>query len=171
MKKVILIVFIFLISSTVWAQRTRVQEPSIQNLSIPENSIWHIITNDNRFLIYDYGYTPPPRNVIIRDLQTGNEIFSGWYYGWEGPEDIDLQGTTITIIKNTGKFNNGRWNLNRELSREETRFARDFRNNNKIPEDWIQYTDSMTVDLLLRIRYNFITREEKIIGGFYPIQQ
>ena len=162
MKRAVLFFFAFLVASTVWAQRVTIEEPYE----------WYIYTDDNRYLIQDHGYTPPPRSVIVKEVRTGRVIFRGLYYGWDGPEDIDLQGTTITIVKNSGSCYNDRWTLNKDLTREESNFARNFMNTNRIPHEYIEYQRSgLTVDLFLEIRYNFITGHEVLIGGFYALQQ
>jgi hypothetical protein len=130
-----------------------------------ESSLWQIITDDSKYLILDNGTTPPPRSVIVKNLESGETIFSGYYYG-----NINFSGTSIEICKFYGKYYAGEWSINDSLNEEEMNYAQSFLENNEPPKELVEIADSAQgngLGLLIIIGYNFETMGNNIIRGEY----
>jgi len=56
-------------------------------------SAWTAFTEDFEYLLTDAGTGPGVRGLGIRNLDTGQAVFSGSYYG-----DVDLRGHEVTVV-------------------------------------------------------------------------
>jgi hypothetical protein len=155
---IIFIIFTYINSNSIDAQDSTVE----LNMGF---SMWQLITDDSKYSIQDYGTRPPPRNVIVRNLEDGEIIFSGEYY-----QNINLQGHTIEIVKFYGEYYGGEWSINPNLNEAEIIFAKTFLEINTPPEELVQIADLAKgngLGLLIILEYNFETKESKMIGGKY----
>ena len=128
-------------------------------------SLWQIITEDARFLIEDRGTRPPPRYVVVKNLENGEIIFFGNYY-----EKINLHGYTIEIDKHYGEYYAGKWSVSKKLDDIELNFGKNFLEENEPPEELVRIADLAQgngLALSLTYEYNFVTKEKKIIEGRY----
>ena len=128
-------------------------------------SLWHIILEEHNYLIQDHGTSPPPRFVIIKNLENKEILYQGTYF-----LDINLQENTIEIVKYYGEYYNGSWTINGNLEYEEIIFAENFMKINEPPEDLVEIANLAQgngLGLLIFIRYNFITYEEEFLGCMY----
>jgi hypothetical protein len=135
------------------------------------NSHWSVVTDDFKYLLQDQGTAPPPRIVVIWDLEYGEEIsFSEnienliYYY-----EDINLKGYIIEILKYFNIYYDGKWHTrNSNMTDEEIKFAEIFIKENDPPQDLIDYG---CFSFQIVYEYNIETKKEKIIGGQYIFEQ
>jgi hypothetical protein len=128
-------------------------------------SLWQIITDDSRYLIEDRGTRPPPRYVIVKNLENEEIIFFGDYF-----ENINSQGYAIEIIKHYGNYYAGKWSISNNLGNDELDFGQAFLKENEPPQEWVQVADLAKgngLALVIVFEYNFVTKESKIIGGKY----
>ncbi|MDR0475321.1 MAG: SH3 domain-containing protein [Treponema sp.] len=128
-------------------------------------SLWQIISDDNKYVIEDRGTSSPPRNVIVKNRNTGELVFFGNYYN-----NINLQGNSIETVIQYGEYYAGKWSINKNLDEAELVFAKTFLEVNKPPEELIQTADLAKgngLGVLIIIEYNFETKEKKIIRGDY----
>jgi hypothetical protein len=157
MRKIIFIILVS-ISNNIYAQNSETE------INLGPSS-WQIMTYDSKYLIQDYGTRPPPRTVVVRNLETDEIIFSGIYY-----ENINLQGHTIEIVKFYGEYYGGTWAINNNLDEEEHNFAKHFLETHEPPEELVETADSAGgngMGLLILFEYNIETGESRIIGGKY----
>jgi hypothetical protein len=144
-----------------------------QNIIIPYSieelnklpSSWQIITDDSIYLIEDRGTRPPPRNVVVKNIENGEIIFFGLYYN-----SINLNGYIIEIVKHYGEYYAGKWSINKNLDDTELNFGKIFLEESKPPDEWVQIADLAQgngLGLLIIFEYNFEKRESRIIGGKY----
>jgi len=128
-------------------------------------SLWQIKTKDSKYLIEDRGTAPPPRFVVVKDLENGEIIFFGTYF-----QNINLREYTIEIVKNYGTYYAGKWSINENLVDNEIDFGKIFLKENEPPLEWVETADLAKGNgfgLLIIFEYNFKTKENKIIGGKY----
>jgi hypothetical protein len=155
------LIFIVLVSinyNNIYAQNTKEEIDS-------SPSLWQVMTDDSKYLIQDRGTRPPPRNVIVVDIENCEIIFSGMYY-----EELNLRGHTIEIVKFYGEYYAGKWSINRNLDEVEKNFAEFFMKTNKPPEELVRIADLANgngMGLLIMFEFNIETKESKIIGGKY----
>jgi hypothetical protein len=128
-------------------------------------SLWQIKTEDSKYLIEDRGTAPPPRFVIVKNLENEEIIFFGTYF-----QNINLREYTIEIVKNYGTYYAGKWSINKNLVDNEIDFGKVFLKENEPPLEWVEIADLAQgngLGLLIIFEYNFKTKESKIIGGKY----
>jgi len=129
-------------------------------------SLWRIKTEDSKYLIEDRGTVPPPRFVVVKNIENREIIFFGTYY-----QNINLREYTIEIVKNYGTYYAGEWTINKNIiDKEEINFGKAFLRENELPLEWVEIADlahGNGIGLLIIFEYNFQTKESKIIGGKY----
>jgi len=128
-------------------------------------SLWQIETEDSKYLIEDRGTTPPPRFVVVKNLENKEIIFFATYF-----QNINLREYTIEIVKNYGTYYAGEWSINKNLANNEIDFGKTFLNENEPPLEWVEIADlakGNSLGLLIIFEYNFKTKESKIVGGKY----
>ena len=128
-------------------------------------SLWQIKTDDSKYLIEDRGTAPPPRFVVVKNLENSEIIFFGSYF-----QNINLRGYTIEIVKNYGTYYAGKWSINKNLDDNEIEFGETFLKENEPPLEWVEIADLAKgngLGLLIIFEYNFETKESKIIGAEY----
>jgi hypothetical protein len=128
-------------------------------------SLWQIKTEDSKYLIEDRGTAPPPRFVVVKNLENEEIIFFGTYF-----QNINLREYTIEIVKNYGTYYAGKWSINKNLVDNEIDFGKVFLKENEPPLEWVEIADLAKgngLGLLIIFEYNFVSEESKIIGGKY----
>ena len=129
-------------------------------------SSWSVVTDDFKYMLQDQGTAPPPRGVVVWNLENGEEIFSASYY-----VEINLRGHSINIVRHFSTYYNGNWSIPRNFNEEEINFGNYFKEENEPPEEWVKIADAggggNALSLFLIYEYNIETKEIKIISGQY----
>ncbi|MDR1839849.1 MAG: SH3 domain-containing protein [Treponema sp.] len=128
------------------------------------DSQWVIFTDDFKYMIKSVGTASGPRGLIAWRVEDGKEIFSGGYY-----RNINLKGYTINVI-----YEYNYWNItNNRLDSEILSYAEEYKNNNPIPDDLVEYVKGTTlnIELIIICEFNLDTGIREIITGQFIYTQ
>ncbi|MBB6482701.1 SH3 domain-containing protein [Spirochaeta isovalerica] len=120
-------------------------------------SAWCIISDDREYLIQDHGTSPGSRGVTIKDIETGEYIFRGSYF-----RNLNLSGNEIEIC-----YVVSNWNINKgRIDQETMNYYEEYISQNEKPND-----SSFIYDVVVKYKYNFITKERIFLSSNYePFQ-
>jgi hypothetical protein len=112
-------------------------------------SNWMQFSFNNKYIIVDYGTSPPPRRITIYTIESKQIVFTGYYY-----RDIELERNTITIVfsenlNNLDQVEKSIINVGEQLKKQ----------NSNMLEKEIE-----TNDVLYKYRYNIENGNKTIIG-------
>ena len=126
-------------------------------------SAWCLITNDNKYMLQDYGTSPGIRGLGIYEISSNKEIFSGSYY-----RDLQYDGKSIVIVE---KYDS--WNIDKKrISNKSIEYAEKFEKEIKMSQEDYDWKDQGgTVSIMVQYRYYFDKNDVEYVGCKYIHEQ
>ena len=131
--------------------------------SAPETSAWTVLTEDNMYLLQDFGTAPGMRPFAIWQVDNEEMIFSGNYFGV-----LKLNGNTIEIVYQFME------DSTEDLDAEIRDFVDFFLQNNPVPPSemvLISQETGLSISVIIFCEFDIDTRIRKINRAEYILTQ
>lgn len=123
-------------------------------------SAWCLVTDDNKYMMQDYGTSPGVRGLGVYEIATGKSVFEGSYY-----RDLQYDGESIVCCERISEWNT-------DISAETKEYAKQFEQATPVPEDYLKLkAQGMDVSTIVLYRFNFETKETEYAGCQYILEQ
>lgn len=127
---------------------------NITSMGSEIESGWCLISDDSKFFFQDFGTSPGARGLGVYDIETTKQLYSGSYY-----RDLEYDGKCITVVK---VYNNQHYDEHGKKFKEET----------PLTEEQLEWKNQGGgVDVLVKYRFNLLTKETEFIGCEYILSQ
>lgn len=123
-------------------------------------SAWCLVTDDNKYMMQDYGTGPGVRGLGVYDIATNKTVFKGDYYS-----DLQYDGKSIVYCEQISEWNT-------DISAESKEYAEQFEQTTPIPDEYLELEkQGLSISTIVMYRFNLETKESEYAGCRYILEQ